>query len=87
MTYYQVGLTFTYEDKIQFNKEAERYQRDIKEFHGHEYLLELNKIIENRVKKLKNISKISLKLYEDDEDDEIVEINKKKQLVYINNIK
>lgn len=82
ITYYQVGLSFTYEDKIKFNKEAERFQRHLKEFHGHEYLLELNKIIENRVKNLKNISKISLK-YNKIKDGK----NLTNKIVYINNIK
>jgi hypothetical protein len=80
-SYYEIGYSYTYEHKIEYNEEALRYVKPLKIFHGQEHLLRWRKAWENmvntRIKTLKNIKKKY--------------INKKKilplNLVYINNIK
>jgi hypothetical protein len=54
--YYEVGDVFTYQDKIEFNIEALRFQRKDK-YHEQEILLKLLNIISERKKKLKDIKR------------------------------
>jgi hypothetical protein len=54
--YHEVGDVFTYEDKIQFNVDAIRYQRK-DNFHEQEILSKLLSILSERRKNYKNIKK------------------------------
>jgi hypothetical protein len=73
--YHEVGDVFTYEDKIQFNVDAIRYQR-VDRYHGQETLSRLINILSERRVKLKNIKKS--KLFVEDK-----ELN----MAFINNVK
>jgi len=72
--YYEVGDVFTYQDKIEFNVEAIRFQRKDR-YHEQEILSKLLTILSDRRKNLKNIKRI------------IINTKKTFNLAFINNVK
>jgi len=77
LMYYESGDIFTYQDKIEFNKDAVRYQRTDK-YHEQEFLSKFLNILSERKKKLKNIKRIQINN---------TDKNKKLNFAFINNIK
>jgi hypothetical protein len=77
--YYEIGEVYTYQDKIEFNVEAVRYQRKDR-YHEQEFLSKILDIISDRKKKLKDVQR--KKIQNDEDDNE----NKYKK-GFINNIK
>jgi hypothetical protein len=75
--YYEAGDVFTYQDKIEFNIDAVRYQRKDK-YHEQEFLSKLLNILSERKKNLKNIKRIQINK---------TDKNKKLNFAFINNIK
>lgn len=64
-SYYEIGYSYTYEHKIEYNEEALRYVKPSKIYHGQEKLSRWRNAWENlintRIKTLKNIKKIYIK--------------------------
>jgi hypothetical protein len=75
--YYETGDVFTYQEKIEFNIDAVRYQREDK-FHEQEILSKLLNILYERKKKLKNIKRNPINKNN---------TNKEINFAFINNIK
>jgi len=57
--YYEIGDVFTYQEKIEFNIEASRYQRKDR-YHEQEILSKLLNILLERKKNLKNIKRVQI---------------------------
>jgi hypothetical protein len=77
LMYYEAGDIYTYQDKIEFNIDAIRYQRKDK-YHEQEFLSKLLNILSERKKKLKNIKRIQINKSDK---------NKMLNFAFINNIK